>query len=73
MNRKIFVGVVLVVLGAAGMAVREIPYTVENESVDLGIFRGKITTEKHSPLPLIAGVGLVVAGLTLIVAGGRKP
>ena len=73
MNGKILVGVVLVVLGAAGMAVRDISYTTEQEAFDVGIARGTIKTTKHSPVPLIAGAGLVVAGLTVIVAGGRKP
>jgi hypothetical protein len=72
MKGKVLVGVVLVVLGAVGMAVRDIPYKTEQEAFDIGIVRAKTVTEKNSPIPLIAGAALVVAGLALIVTGSRK-
>ena len=55
MNRKILGGVVLVVLGAAGMAVRDIPYTTKEALVNLGGVRVSGDVQKYSPVPLIAG------------------
>ncbi len=73
MNRKIIGGLVLVILGAAGMAVRDIPYTTHEEMVNFVGVQITSETTKQVPIPLIAGAAVLVAGCTFIVIGARKP
>ena len=66
------IGVVLVILGLVGLVYGGITWTKRDKVVDLGPVQ--ITKEEHKslPLPPIAGGVCVVAGLIMIVAGGRR-
>lgn len=65
-------GVVLIVLGVIGLVWGGITWTKRDKVVDLGPV--EVTKEEHKsiPLPPIAGGVFLIAGVVLVVAGGRR-
>lgn len=70
MNKTL--GILLVVLGVAGLAWGGFTYTTKEKVIDLGPIEA--TREKtHSvPLPPIFGGLALVGGVLLLVVGGKK-
>lgn len=66
------IGIVLIVLGVIGLVAGGISWTEREKVVDLGPL--EVTTENREsiPLPPIIGGLLLVAGVVLLVANGRK-
>ena len=65
-------GLVLLIAGLVGLAVGHLSFTTEKKVIDLGPIQAT-TQEQHSiPIPDIAGVTAVAAGLILIVMGQRR-
>jgi uncharacterized membrane protein YidH (DUF202 family) len=66
------IGIVLIVLGVIGLVAGGISWTEREKVVDLGPL--EVTTENREsiPLPPIVGGLLLVAGVVLLVANGRK-
>jgi uncharacterized membrane protein len=73
MKPNMIIGIVLIVLGVAGLAFQGIQYTTREKVVDLpGI---QVTADKKNtfPIPAVVG-GLVLAGgVALVVMASRKP
>ena len=65
------IGVVLIVLGIAGIAWGGFTYTTQKKVVDLGPIQATRTKEHSVPIPPIAGAVAVIGGIVL-VAAGRK-
>jgi uncharacterized membrane protein YidH (DUF202 family) len=67
------IGIVLIVIGVVGLVAGGISWTEREKVVDLGPL--EVTTENREsiPLPPIIGGLLLVAGVVLLVANGRKP
>jgi len=65
-------GVVLIVLGLVGLAYGGIRWTEKDKVVDIGPVEVTRTEHKSIPLPPIAGALSLVAGVVLMVAGGRR-
>ncbi len=65
-------GVVLIVLGIIGLAYGGISWTQREKVVDLGPIEVTQNTTKSLPLPPIAGGICLVAGVVLLVGGGRR-
>jgi hypothetical protein len=65
-------GVVLLIAGLAGLAWPVITYTKTEKVVDIGPIEVTADREKHVPVPPIAGGLAAVAGVVIIVTGGRK-
>jgi len=65
-------GIVLIVLGVIGLVAGGISWTEREKVVDLGPL--EVTTENREsiPLPPLVGGLLLVAGVVLLVANGRK-
>jgi uncharacterized membrane protein YidH (DUF202 family) len=65
------IGVILIMFGLAALAVGGINYTKREKVFDIGPVSA--VTEKHESIPLspIVGVGALVAGVVLVVAGSR--
>lgn len=64
-------GILLVVLGIGGLIVENVSFTEKKEVVDLGPVEIN-SEEKHNiPIPTIAGVIAVVAGLGMIFVDRR--
>jgi hypothetical protein len=66
------VGIVLIVLGLVGLVYGGIRWTEKDKVVDIGPVEVTRTEHKSIPLPPIAGALSLVAGVVLMVAGGRR-
>ena len=66
------IGIVLVILGVLGLAYGGVTWTTNEKVVDLGPLQ--VTHDKTRSLPLspIAGGVCLIAGVVLLVAGGRE-
>ncbi len=66
------IGVILVVLGVIGLVVANVTFTEHKTVLDAGPIKITQDQEKSVPIPTIAGIVAVVAGLGLIFAGRRR-
>ena len=66
------VGIVLVVLGVLGLAYGGVTWTTNEKVVDLGPLQVTHDKTRSLPLPPIAGGVCLIAGVVLLVAGGRQ-
>jgi len=73
MKTTMIVGIILIVLGAAGLALQGISYTTREKVVDIGGLQVTAETRKTIPVPLIAGGLVLVAGIGTVVVASRKP
>jgi uncharacterized membrane protein len=64
-------GIVLIVLGLAALAYQGFTYTSRETVIDIGPIKATADTQKTVPIPPIAGVVAVVAGVALVFAGKR--
>ncbi len=65
-------GLILVIAGVVGLALGHLSFTTEKKVIDLGPIQAT-TQEQHTiPVPDIAGVAAVAAGVILIVMGQRR-
>jgi hypothetical protein len=65
-------GVILIALGVVGLAIGVIRYTTREKVVDIGPIEASVERERRIPVPPIAGVIAVAAGVVLLIAGGRQ-
>jgi hypothetical protein len=63
------VGVVLIVLGIAGLVVENVSFTEQKTVLDAGPLKVTKNEEKTVPIPTIAGVVAVIVGLGLVFVG----
>ena len=72
MKPVILVGIVLILLGAAGLVAGEITYKTERDTVTLGPMQATVQEEKKIRIPpILAGLAMA-AGVGMVVAGRRK-
>jgi hypothetical protein len=64
-------GVVLVVLGIGALVFQYVPITQTRTVVDAGPLQVKTTEQRNIPIPAIAGIMAVVAGVGLALASRR--
>lgn len=64
-------GIVLIVLGLAALAYQGFSYTSRETVIDIGPIKATADTQKTVPIPPIAGIIAVVAGVALVFAGKR--
>ena len=67
-----WVGVLLVVLGIAALAVRGFTYTTQEKVVDLGPIHATADKEHNVYIYPMAGIAAIVIGGALVVFGRRK-
>jgi hypothetical protein len=72
MKPLMILGIVLILLGAAGLAFQGVTYTTREKVVDLGVLQVTAEKEKTLPIPLIGGGVALVAGIALVVVASRK-
>jgi len=65
-------GVVLILLGIAGLVVRVIPIRHTEEVAKIGPVTATQTTESEYPIPTYAGIVAVLAGAALVFADRRR-
>jgi UDP-N-acetylmuramyl pentapeptide phosphotransferase/UDP-N-acetylglucosamine-1-phosphate transferase len=66
------IAMVLIVLGVIGLIWGGVSYTKKDKVVDLGPVEVTRTEHKSIPLPPVVGGLLLVAGVVLLVANGRR-
>ena len=66
------VGVVLIVLGVAGLIIQNVTVTEQEEVLDIGPLEVQKEQERNIPIPTIAGIIAVIAGLGLVLASRRS-
>jgi hypothetical protein len=72
MKPMMIVGLLLIVLGVAGMGFQGISYTTREKVVDIGGLGITAETRKTIPVPLIAGGLALAAGIGTVVVASRK-
>ena len=72
MKTTMIVGIILIVLGAAGLAFQGISYTTREKVIDIGGLGITAETRKTIPVPLIAGGLALAAGVGTVVVASRK-
>ena len=65
-------GIVLIVLGLAALVYGGITYTSRETVIDIGPIQATADRERTFPLPPVAGVVAVAAGIALLVGGMRQ-
>jgi hypothetical protein len=71
MNALRIVAIVLIVAGTMGLAYGGFSYTKETHKADVGPFHLSVDERQRVNVPVWAGMGAIVAGGLLLVAGGR--
>ncbi len=71
MNIKTIVGLILVIGGSLSFAYRGIPYTSEEELVNIGPLRAKAQTEKTFAIHPAISIAVAVGGIVLVLWGAR--
>lgn len=66
------VGVLLIVIGLASLALGGISYTKREKVIDLGPIEATTETRETIPLPPILGGLALAGGVALLIAGARK-
>jgi hypothetical protein len=72
MNTARIVAIVLIVAGALALAYGGFSYTRETHQAKLGPFELSLKEKKDVNIPQWAGIAAIVAGVVLLVAGGKK-
>ena len=65
-------GLVLLLLGVAGLAVGRFSYMTERKVVDLGPIKASVTEQHSVDIPDIAGIAAMVAGAVLLFMSRRS-
>lgn len=73
MNRIAIAGVVLILLGVVALVYQGFTYTSRETVVDIGPLHATADHQKTLPIPPVLGLAAVAGGVTLLVAGIRKP
>ena len=66
------VGILLIIAGTLGLVYGGFSYTEESTAAKIGSLEITVDQEKDVNVPMWAGVGAIVAGALLLLAGGRK-
>ena len=72
MKSSVIVGVLLIILGAAALVYKNFSYTTEETVIQIGSLKATTETEKNIPIPNVLGIIAIVAGVVVIVVGGRR-
>ena len=71
MKSSVMIGVLLIALGAAALFYKSFSYKSEETVLQIGSLKATAETEKNVPIPNILGIVAIVAGVIVLVAGGR--
>jgi hypothetical protein len=66
------VGIVLIVLGIAGLVLGRFSYTTEEKVLDVGPLTATAEKEHSVAIPDIAGIAAILAGGFLVFVGRRR-
>lgn len=71
MSTQKILALVLIVLGALGLAYGGFDYTQKTHKADLGPVHIVVNEEKHVSIPVWAGAGMLIVGV-LLLSSGKK-
>lgn len=69
MNRTVLIGLILVVLGIAGLVIKSVTYQEDSASVDLGPVEITATEERTIDIPQVAGQAAIAVGALMVIIG----
>jgi hypothetical protein len=72
MKPMAILGMVLIVLGIAGLVLGRFSYTTQEKVIDLGPLQATAEKEHSIAIPDIAGIAAIVAGGFLVYVGRRR-
>jgi hypothetical protein len=72
MKAASIVGVILIVLGLAGLIAGGVTYTHEKKDVDLGPIQIQHQQTRTMPIPPLLGGVVLLAGIGLVVVGSKS-
>lgn len=72
MDAMKIVGIVLIVAGALGLAYGSFSYTKETHETKIGPLELSVKDKETVNVPVWAGVGAILIGGVLLVAGGKR-
>ncbi len=71
MRHLLLVGFVVLVLGIAGLIVQNVTFTETKQVLNVGPLQVTAEEQHNVPIPTIAGIAAVIAGLGMILASRR--
>ena len=71
MRNLLWIGVLLVILGIVGLGLEYITITETRTVAEIGPLELESEEQRNIPIPTIAGIVAVIAGLIMIVASRR--
>jgi uncharacterized membrane protein len=71
MKTSMIVGIVLIVLGVAGLFYKNFSYTKEETVLEIGSLKATAEVEKNVTVPDALGIAAIIAGL-VVIGIGRK-
>jgi uncharacterized membrane protein len=72
MKPTMIVGIVLIILGVAGLIFGGFSYTTREKVIDAGPLQVTAEKQKTVPIPLIVGGVVLAGGIAVVVAASRK-
>jgi hypothetical protein len=72
MSTNKIVALVLIIAGALGLAYGKFSYTKETHDAKIGPLELSVKDKETVNIPVWAGIGAIVIGAGLLLAGGRK-
>ena len=73
MRGLVVLGIVLLLGGLGALIWPAITYTKTEKAIDIGPVEVQTQRKESIPLPPIAGIAAIAAGVTLIIVGRRRP
>jgi uncharacterized membrane protein YidH (DUF202 family) len=73
MDARKIIAILLIVGGALGLVYGGFSYTKETHQADVGPLHLQVNETQRVNIPLWAGIGAIMAGGVLLLAGARKP
>ena len=64
--------IVLIVVGVAGLAWGGFSFTKETHKAEIGPLKFSVQEKERVNIPQWAGIGAIVAGVVLLLVGGKK-
>jgi hypothetical protein len=72
MSTNKIIALVLIIAGALGLAYGKFSYTKETHDAKVGPIELSVKDKETVNIPVWAGIGAIVIGAGLLLAGGRK-
>jgi hypothetical protein len=72
MNTTKIVAIVLIIAGVLGLAYGKFSYTEEKHDAKVGNIELSVKDKETVHVPMWAGIGAIVVGAGLLLAGGRR-